>query len=277
MFKEDADFNLLRTTAATVGQPVGTCLEGRPRQIVAPPKSRGLTGSCVRVLLPQRAQAHAPLPPADPFQKSWMAPEALGFSFSPKADIWSLGCIILDMVSCSFMEVSRLQRRPGHHSPTPHGRPGGWSGPCAPPPRAALLGLLRPQPPGPTPALSSWPRAAMTDDPGGNVCASPRPQVFSLSVLYGAKTGFRGPGMERPRGCGLRSGPVAGKGAGSCKRWPGPLGPEHRLLVTHRHTPGGSAAQLEAPHQGHGLWAGRRSPLPLPSERLLAALNLRTF
>nr|KAF6277237.1 serine/threonine kinase like domain containing 1 [Pipistrellus kuhlii] len=38
----------------------------------------------------------------DPCQKSWMAPEALRFSFSQKADIWSLGCIILDMVSCSF-------------------------------------------------------------------------------------------------------------------------------------------------------------------------------
>ncbi|EPQ11202.1 Protein kinase-like protein SgK071 [Myotis brandtii] len=42
----------------------------------------------------------------DPFQKSWMAPEALGFSFSPKADVWSLGCIVLDMVSCSFMEAT---------------------------------------------------------------------------------------------------------------------------------------------------------------------------
>ncbi|XP_073746017.1 serine/threonine kinase-like domain-containing protein STKLD1 isoform X2 [Callorhinus ursinus] len=39
----------------------------------------------------------------DPFQKSWMAPEALNFSFSQKSDIWSLGCIILDMVSCSFI------------------------------------------------------------------------------------------------------------------------------------------------------------------------------
>ncbi|XP_032721474.1 LOW QUALITY PROTEIN: serine/threonine kinase-like domain-containing protein STKLD1 [Lontra canadensis] len=39
----------------------------------------------------------------DPFQKSWMAPEALNFSFSPKSDVWSLGCIILDMVSCSFI------------------------------------------------------------------------------------------------------------------------------------------------------------------------------
>uniref|UniRef100_A0A452VER1 Serine/threonine kinase-like domain-containing protein STKLD1 n=1 Tax=Ursus maritimus TaxID=29073 RepID=A0A452VER1_URSMA len=42
----------------------------------------------------------------DPFQKSWMAPEALNFSFSQKSDIWSLGCIILDMVSCSFINVT---------------------------------------------------------------------------------------------------------------------------------------------------------------------------
>ncbi|XP_054376811.1 serine/threonine kinase-like domain-containing protein STKLD1 isoform X26 [Pongo abelii] len=40
----------------------------------------------------------------DPFRKSWMAPEALNFSFSHKSDIWSLGCIILDMTSCSFMD-----------------------------------------------------------------------------------------------------------------------------------------------------------------------------
>ncbi|XP_048970336.1 serine/threonine kinase-like domain-containing protein STKLD1 isoform X8 [Canis lupus dingo] len=40
----------------------------------------------------------------DPFQKSWMAPEALDFSFSQKVDIWSLGCIILDMASCSFID-----------------------------------------------------------------------------------------------------------------------------------------------------------------------------
>ncbi|XP_062937702.1 serine/threonine kinase-like domain-containing protein STKLD1 [Cynocephalus volans] len=49
----------------------------------------------------------------DPSQKSWMAPEALNFSFSQKSDIWSLGCIILDMASCSFMdgaEAMRLRR-----------------------------------------------------------------------------------------------------------------------------------------------------------------------
>ncbi|KFP18848.1 putative inactive protein kinase-like SgK071, partial [Egretta garzetta] len=29
--------------------------------------------------------------------KSWMAPETFGFSFTEKSDIWSLGCILLDM------------------------------------------------------------------------------------------------------------------------------------------------------------------------------------
>ncbi|NXG54706.1 STKL1 protein, partial [Hemiprocne comata] len=32
--------------------------------------------------------------------KSWMAPETLGFSFTEKSDIWSLGCILLDMRTC---------------------------------------------------------------------------------------------------------------------------------------------------------------------------------
>lgn len=58
--------------------------------------------------------------PTDPFHKSWMAPEALNFSFSQQADIWSLGCIILDMVSCSFMEVNRLPPAPSCHTLTPH-------------------------------------------------------------------------------------------------------------------------------------------------------------
>ncbi|XP_048204772.1 serine/threonine kinase-like domain-containing protein STKLD1 [Perognathus longimembris pacificus] len=40
----------------------------------------------------------------DPCQKSWMAPEARKFSFSQKADIWALGCIILDLTSCSFLD-----------------------------------------------------------------------------------------------------------------------------------------------------------------------------
>ncbi|NXV71007.1 STKL1 protein, partial [Atlantisia rogersi] len=32
--------------------------------------------------------------------KTWMAPETFGFSFTEKSDIWSLGCILLDMVTC---------------------------------------------------------------------------------------------------------------------------------------------------------------------------------
>ncbi|NXP02921.1 STKL1 protein, partial [Thinocorus orbignyianus] len=32
--------------------------------------------------------------------KAWMAPETFGFSFTEKCDIWSLGCILLDMMTC---------------------------------------------------------------------------------------------------------------------------------------------------------------------------------
>ncbi|KFZ46956.1 putative inactive protein kinase-like SgK071, partial [Antrostomus carolinensis] len=32
--------------------------------------------------------------------KTWMAPETFGFSFTEKSDIWSLGCILLDMTTC---------------------------------------------------------------------------------------------------------------------------------------------------------------------------------
>ncbi|NXH75563.1 STKL1 protein, partial [Hydrobates tethys] len=32
--------------------------------------------------------------------KSWMAPETVVFSFTEKSDIWSLGCILLDMTTC---------------------------------------------------------------------------------------------------------------------------------------------------------------------------------
>ncbi|XP_034351427.1 serine/threonine kinase-like domain-containing protein STKLD1 [Arvicanthis niloticus] len=54
----------------------------------------------------------------DPCQKSWMAPEALKFSFSSKSDIWSLGCIILDMATCSFLndtEAMQLRKAIRHH------------------------------------------------------------------------------------------------------------------------------------------------------------------
>uniref|UniRef100_A0A8C6W2U2 Serine/threonine kinase-like domain-containing protein STKLD1 n=1 Tax=Nannospalax galili TaxID=1026970 RepID=A0A8C6W2U2_NANGA len=55
----------------------------------------------------------------DPCQKSWMAPEALKFSFTHKADIWSLGCIILDLATCSFLnDVEAMYLRKAlHHQP----------------------------------------------------------------------------------------------------------------------------------------------------------------
>ncbi|XP_062816313.1 serine/threonine kinase-like domain-containing protein STKLD1 isoform X5 [Anolis carolinensis] len=37
----------------------------------------------------------------DPHFESWMAPETMAFSFSDKADIWSLGCVLLQMTGCS--------------------------------------------------------------------------------------------------------------------------------------------------------------------------------
>ncbi|XP_012576644.1 PREDICTED: serine/threonine kinase-like domain-containing protein STKLD1 [Condylura cristata] len=46
----------------------------------------------------------------DPLQKSWMAPEALSYNFSTKSDIWSLGCIILDMLSCSFLDAAEAMQ-----------------------------------------------------------------------------------------------------------------------------------------------------------------------
>ncbi|CAO2598158.1 Serine/threonine kinase-like domain-containing protein STKLD1 [Lemmus lemmus] len=54
----------------------------------------------------------------DPCHKSWMAPEALKFSFTCKSDIWSLGCIILDMATCSFLndtEAMHLRKAIHHH------------------------------------------------------------------------------------------------------------------------------------------------------------------
>ncbi|XP_074871959.1 serine/threonine kinase-like domain-containing protein STKLD1 [Carettochelys insculpta] len=49
----------------------------------------------------------------DPESKSWMSPEALCFSFSEKSDIWSVGCILLDMMTCFFLKekdiISLLQ------------------------------------------------------------------------------------------------------------------------------------------------------------------------
>ncbi|KAM6238124.1 serine/threonine kinase-like domain-containing protein STKLD1 isoform 3-T3 [Spheniscus humboldti] len=40
--------------------------------------------------------------------KSWMAPETFGFSFTEKSDIWSLGCILLDMTTCFVLNAEAI-------------------------------------------------------------------------------------------------------------------------------------------------------------------------
>ncbi|XP_032867889.2 serine/threonine kinase-like domain-containing protein STKLD1 isoform X2 [Tyto alba] len=40
--------------------------------------------------------------------KSWMAPEAVGFSFTEKSDIWSLGCILVDMMTCFVLNAEEI-------------------------------------------------------------------------------------------------------------------------------------------------------------------------
>ncbi|XP_054140175.1 serine/threonine kinase-like domain-containing protein STKLD1 [Melozone crissalis] len=41
--------------------------------------------------------------------KSWMAPETFGFSFTEKSDIWSLGCVLLDMMSCFVLNAEEIK------------------------------------------------------------------------------------------------------------------------------------------------------------------------
>ncbi|XP_010081764.1 PREDICTED: serine/threonine kinase-like domain-containing protein STKLD1, partial [Pterocles gutturalis] len=40
--------------------------------------------------------------------KSWMAPETFVFSFTEKSDIWSLGCILLDMMTCFVLNAGEI-------------------------------------------------------------------------------------------------------------------------------------------------------------------------
>ncbi|XP_010292411.1 PREDICTED: serine/threonine kinase-like domain-containing protein STKLD1 [Phaethon lepturus] len=40
--------------------------------------------------------------------KSWMAPETFVFSFTEKSDIWSLGCILLDMTTCFVLNAEEI-------------------------------------------------------------------------------------------------------------------------------------------------------------------------
>lgn len=172
---------------------VGTCLDGQPHWLeikgqllltmglfLSPYRSLSLSlpnrvmkGSFFKLLV---SPGHVGLMyppvslPADPFHKSWMAPEALNFSFSQKADVWSLGCIILDMVSCSFMEVSLLLR------PLP-------ATPQPPLPTAPGSGL-------PTSAQevhsSHMPPPAVLCASGDRRCGSPAPQCWRPHPLPSA-------------------------------------------------------------------------------------------
>ncbi|XP_029816339.1 serine/threonine kinase-like domain-containing protein STKLD1 isoform X2 [Manacus vitellinus] len=40
--------------------------------------------------------------------KSWMAPETFGFSFTEKSDIWSLGSVLLDMMTCFVLNAEEI-------------------------------------------------------------------------------------------------------------------------------------------------------------------------
>uniref|UniRef100_A0A8B9R4H3 Serine/threonine kinase-like domain-containing protein STKLD1 n=1 Tax=Anas platyrhynchos TaxID=8839 RepID=A0A8B9R4H3_ANAPL len=40
--------------------------------------------------------------------KAWMAPETFNFCFSEKSDIWSLGCILLDMITCFILNTEEI-------------------------------------------------------------------------------------------------------------------------------------------------------------------------
>ncbi|XP_064027487.1 serine/threonine kinase-like domain-containing protein STKLD1 isoform X3 [Pogoniulus pusillus] len=40
--------------------------------------------------------------------KAWMAPETFLFSFTEKSDIWSLGCVLLDMMTCLLLNAEEI-------------------------------------------------------------------------------------------------------------------------------------------------------------------------
>lgn len=54
----------------------------------------------------QCQQCHRMIPVSTE-SKSWMAPETFEFSFTEKSDIWSLGCVLLDMLSCFILNVCK--------------------------------------------------------------------------------------------------------------------------------------------------------------------------
>ena len=39
---------------------------------------------------------------------SWMAPEVFDHAYDERSDIWSVGCILIEMVTCSFINKSDI-------------------------------------------------------------------------------------------------------------------------------------------------------------------------
>ena len=39
---------------------------------------------------------------------NWMAPEVLERPYDERSDIWSLGCIVLEMITCDLMDVRKF-------------------------------------------------------------------------------------------------------------------------------------------------------------------------
>ena len=39
---------------------------------------------------------------------NWMAPEVLKHEYNERSDVWSLGCIILEMMTCHIFDVAQI-------------------------------------------------------------------------------------------------------------------------------------------------------------------------
>ena len=39
---------------------------------------------------------------------NWMAPEVLEGEYDERSDIWSLGCIILEMMTCHVLDIAEI-------------------------------------------------------------------------------------------------------------------------------------------------------------------------
>ena len=39
---------------------------------------------------------------------NWMAPEVLDHEYDERSDVWSLGCIILEMITCHLLDVAQI-------------------------------------------------------------------------------------------------------------------------------------------------------------------------